>query len=65
MNSAVERAWAEFLEDKFSDLEAWIEEFDNKLVGMGEEYALEESDIDELANRIDEIRSFLTDSGLI
>jgi hypothetical protein len=65
MNAAIERAWSDFLDEKFSNLEEWIAEFDESLVGRGVEFALEEGDIDELANKLDEIHSFLLDSGLI
>ena len=66
MNEAIQRVWRDFLDKKFSNLEDWIEDFDlNVLVGMGEEYTLEESDIDELANSLDEIHSCLIENGLI
>jgi len=65
MNSAVGRAWADFLEHKFSNLEQWIDEFDRKVQGMGEDYELSEEDIDEMANHIDDIHSCLIVNKMI
>lgn len=66
MNDAVRGQWEYFLERKFSDLSSWIQEFDeNVLQGAGEDFEISESDIDELANSLDEIYTCLVENGLI
>lgn len=66
MTDAVRGQWEYFLERKFSDLSSWIQEFDeNVLQGAGEDFEISESDIDELANSLDEIYTCLVENGLI
>lgn len=58
--SKIDDAWADFLEDKMTELQQemqsfWIDEFDKKLEGKGFEYTLRGEKVLELKRSIDKL----------
>ncbi|MCA1800569.1 MAG: hypothetical protein LC687_02565 [Actinobacteria bacterium] len=52
-NPAVMTAWQSFLESKLDTMYDWVDEFDRQLQGMGPEYELDETGVQDLLQDIE------------
>jgi len=68
LNSKITMALDEFITGKIDEVAGYfngeaLEEFDEALVGMGEEFALSEEDIDELVGIFEHVSVQLTEAA--